>query len=61
MAETTGYSNPAKLMNYLKVKKSLSNSNFQTVSQYLTHMQAFTRLSCKQSEQDRLRQKQILV
>lgn len=61
MAENTGYSNPAKLMNYLKIKKSLSNSNFQTVNQYLSHMQAFTRLTCKQTEEERARQKQILV
>jgi hypothetical protein len=41
MTERTGYSNPAKLMNYLKLKKSLANSEFKDVNSYMTHMQAF--------------------
>ena len=50
MTERTGYSNPAKLMNYLKLKKSLANTQFQSVNQYLSHMDAFNKLSNKQTE-----------
>lgn len=60
MSERTGYSNPAKLMNYLKMKKSIANTQFQNVNQYLTHMEAFNRLSNKQTEEERHRQKTLL-
>ena len=47
MAQNTGYSNPAKLMNYLKMKKSIANTNFSNVNQYLSHLDAFNKLSNK--------------
>ena len=46
----TGYSNPAKLMNHLKMKKAIANSEFRDVNQYVSHMEAFTRLSNKKAE-----------
>jgi hypothetical protein len=47
-------------MNYLKMKKSLANSEFASVTQYLSHMEAFTRLSNRQTEQERQRQRVLL-
>jgi hypothetical protein len=60
MAERTGYTNPAKLMNYLKMKKSIANTQFQNVNQYLSHMDAFNKLSNKQTEGDLQRQRDLL-
>ncbi|CDW73749.1 UNKNOWN [Stylonychia lemnae] len=55
-----GYSNPAKLMNYIKMKKSIENSQFQDVNQYLTHLEAFSKISNKQSQQERDYQRSLL-
>jgi len=48
-------------MNYLKMKKSLANSEFPSVPHYLSHMEAFTKLSSKQTDAERYRQKQLLT
>ena len=47
-------------MNYLKMKKSIANTQFQDVNQYLTHMDAFNKLSNKKTEEDVQRQRELL-
>ena len=54
------YSNPAKLMNYIKMKKQIENTGFENVNHYVTHMEAFTKLSNKQSLEERERQRTLL-
>lgn len=62
MAERTGYSNPAKLMNYIKMKKSQSNSNFYsgTIPNYVSHIDAYKLLQVKQSQEQKENQKKLL-
>lgn len=47
-------------MNYLKMKKAIANTQFQDVNQYVSHMDAFNRLSNKQTEEEVLRQRELL-
>ena len=39
------YSNPSKLMNYMKVKKANSNRSFRTMAEYVSHIDAYARNS----------------
>ena len=54
------YSNPAKLMNFIKMKKQIENTGFENVNHYVSHMEAFTKLSNKQSFEERDRQRTLL-
>ena len=49
------YTNPAKLMDYIKMKKCIENSEFESVNQYMSHMEAFTKISNKQTIDERER------
>jgi hypothetical protein len=37
------YSNPAKLINYMKAKKAKGNSSFRSMAEYVSHVDAYTR------------------
>ena len=37
------YSNPAKLMNYMKAKKAKNNANFRSLAEYVSHVDAYER------------------
>ena len=37
------YSNPAKLMNYMKVQKAKNNSSFRSLAEYVSHVDAYER------------------
>ena len=52
LIEQTSYSNPAKLMNYLKAKKSRENSDFKDVNEYVSHVDAFARTCNKLTDQE---------
>ena len=43
MIESTTYSNPSKLMNYLKAKKARENGTFRDVNQYVSHIDAYSK------------------
>ena len=45
MVTELSYSNPAKLMNYMKVKKAKGNSSFRSQAEYVSHVDAYTRNS----------------
>ena len=53
--QRTGYSNPAKLMNYIRMQKQKNNTNknFENVGHYASHIEAFSQLSNKRSEEER--------
>jgi hypothetical protein len=60
MKERTGYSNPSKLMNFIKMKKCQNDKVYQDTNHYVSHLEAFSKISIKKSEEERLKQKQIL-
>ena len=37
------YSNPAKLMNYMKAQKAKNNSSFRSLAEYVSHVDAYER------------------
>ena len=45
LIEQSNYSNPAKLMNYFKAKKSRENGKFRSVNEYVTHVDAYAKTS----------------
>ena len=55
-----GYSNPAKLMNYIKMRKAIENTNFNNVKEYVSHVEAFSKLTNKQTAEERERQRHLL-
>lgn len=58
------YSNPAKLMNYMKAKKASGNSSFRSHTEYVSHVDAYARntnttLSDREETKDETESKQI--
>ena len=47
LIEQSTYSNPSKLMNYLKAKKSRENGTFRNVNEYVSHVDAYAKTSNK--------------
>ena len=45
LIEQSTYSNPAKIMNYLKAKKSRENGTFRDVNEYVSHVDAYAKTS----------------
>lgn len=37
------YSNPAKLMNYMKAKKAKRNSSYRSLAEYVSHVDVYAR------------------
>ena len=51
--EISSYSNPAKLMNYLKAQKVRRNSSFRNNAEYVSHVDAYARSTAlDESNQD---------
>lgn len=46
------YSNPAKLMNYLKAQKARGNSSFRTQAEYVSHVDAYARNTAVEPKED---------
>lgn len=46
------YSNPAKLMNYLKAKKAKGNSSFRSQAEYVSHVDAYARNTAVESKEE---------
>jgi len=42
-------------MNFLKMKKAIANTEFQNVNQYISHMDAYNKVSKRQTEEERFR------
>jgi len=47
IASESGYTNPAKLMNFMRAKKAKENRDFKNVAEYTSHIDAYSRLSTK--------------
>jgi hypothetical protein len=45
MAERTGYSNPAKLINYMRQKKARETKGYKDVPEYISRIEAFAKLN----------------
>ena len=52
LIEQTSYSNPAKLMNYFKAKKSRENGTFKDLNEYVSHVDAYAKTSNKISKEE---------
>ena len=66
MAERTGYSNPAKLINYMRQKKARETKGYRDVPEYISRLEAFAKLnqheqSDFQKEQKRLSYAKIIA
>ena len=46
------YSNPAKLMNYLKAQKAKKNSSFRSMAEYVSHVDAFARTTATVAKEE---------
>ena len=46
------YSNPAKLMNYMKAKKAKGNSQFRSHAEYVSHVDAYARTTASAHKQE---------
>jgi hypothetical protein len=46
------YSNPAKLMNYMKAKKASGNSSFRSQAEYVSHVDAYARNSAANEHEE---------
>ena len=52
LAEKTSYSNPAKLMNYLKAKKARENGTFSDVNEYVSYVDAYAKTSTRWTQNE---------
>ena len=59
LIEQSNYSNPAKLMNYFKAKKSRENGTFRNVNEYVTHVDAFAKTSNRVTNEEEIREKKL--
>ena len=46
------YSNPAKLMNYLKAQKAKKNSSFRSMAEYVSHVDAYARTVATEAKKE---------
>ncbi len=46
------YSNPAKLINYMKAKKAKRNSSFRSMAEYVSHVDAYARTTAKEPKEE---------
>ena len=46
------YTNPAKLINYMKAKKAKGNSSFRSMAEYVSHVDAYARTTALEPQQE---------
>jgi len=56
-AEMT-YSNPAKLMNYMKAQKAKKNSSFRSIAEYVSHIDAYARTVATEAKKEQVDKRQ---
>ena len=49
MSELT-YSNPSKLMNYMRAQKAKGNSSFRSQAEYVSHVDAYARTTAQEAQ-----------
>ena len=57
LAENTTYSNPAKLMNYLKARKARENGTFRDVNEYVSYVDTYAKTSTRWTQDEVLNKK----